>query len=117
MGRTSGIPTQTLNGSISSIARRVLEEAAIEDRDLRGHQVIADYPALPRIAGLTERNGALWFTDFEEGLLVAVERSSAQEVARFQLEGNPTGLVLGCHLVLVLRLLRAADLRGACSLR
>lgn len=68
------------------------EEATIEERDLRNHKVIANYPALPRIAGLTERNGALWFTDFEEGLLVAVERSSAQEVARFQLEGNPTGL-------------------------
>lgn len=68
------------------------EEATIEERDVRNHNVIANYPALTRIAGLTERNGALWFTDFEEGLLVAVQRSSGQEVARFQLEGNPTGL-------------------------
>lgn len=43
------------------------EEATIEERDLRDHKVIASYPALPRIARLTKRNGTLWFTDFEEG--------------------------------------------------
>lgn len=68
------------------------QEATIEERDRRDHRVLATYPASPRIAGLTERTGVLWFTDFEEGLLVGVERPSGLEVARFQVEGNPTGL-------------------------
>ncbi len=64
----------------------------IEERDLTSHRVLAEYPALPHIAGLAERDGTLWFTDFEGGLLVAVERPSGLELGRVQLEGNPTGL-------------------------
>jgi len=68
------------------------EEAMIEERDRASHRVLATYPALPAVAGLTLRAGVLWFTDFQEALLVAVDRPSGLELARFQLEGRPTGL-------------------------
>jgi len=67
-------------------------EATIVEHDRASHQALATYPAMARIAGLTMRADILWFTDFEEGLLVGVERPSGLEIARFQLEGNPTGL-------------------------
>lgn len=67
-------------------------EASIEERNLVSHEVLATHGATPRIAGLTKRLDALWFTDFEEGLLVGMDLPSGVEIARFQLDGNPTGL-------------------------
>lgn len=66
-------------------------EASIEERDPASNDILAAYGATPRIAGLTRRDDSLWFTDFAEGLLVGVDPSGL-EIARFQLEGNPTGL-------------------------
>lgn len=66
--------------------------ARIQERSRQGHDVKAEYRALPRIAGLARAGTLLWYTEYEQRLFVGIDLTTGHEEYRFFLPGSPTGL-------------------------
>ena len=68
------------------------EEGRIELRSLDDGQVLREFDALPRIAGITLADGVLWYAVDHLSLLVAVDPETGEERVRHEVDGIPTGL-------------------------
>jgi glutamine cyclotransferase len=64
----------------------------LQRRRLHSCEIIRDFEAEPRIAGIAVAGGSLFYCEFDQGLLVEVDPGTGVELARYRLEGNPTGL-------------------------
>jgi len=68
------------------------QRGRLQRRRLRTGEILRHYEAEPRIAGVTEADGSLFYCEFDQRLLVEVNPETGVELARYLLEGNPTGV-------------------------
>lgn len=66
--------------------------AKIEAHNQGDRKSTREYAVLPRVAGLEIVEDTLWYTEYEKSLLVGLDLASGQEIYRFRVPGNPTGL-------------------------
>lgn len=64
----------------------------IERRSKVNHAVLAEYFTLPHVDGLAKVGGTLWHTSFSDRLLVALDIDTKEELKRYILPGEPTGM-------------------------
>ena len=64
----------------------------LQQRRLYTGEILRDFRAEPRIAGITATDGSFFYCEFDQRLLVEVDPDTGGELARYRLDGNPTGL-------------------------
>jgi glutamine cyclotransferase len=68
------------------------QRGRLQQRRLYTCEILRDYEAEPRIAGITAADGSFFYCEFDQRLLVEVDPEKGGELARYRLDGNPTGL-------------------------
>ncbi len=68
------------------------QKGRLQRRRLHTGEILRDFKAEPRIAGITAVDGSLFYCEFDQQLLVEVDPGTGVELARHLLEGNPTGV-------------------------
>jgi glutamine cyclotransferase len=64
----------------------------LQRRRLYTNEILRDFKAEPRIAGIAAADASFFYCEFDQQLLVEVDPETGEELARYRLEGNPTGL-------------------------
>jgi glutamine cyclotransferase len=68
------------------------QRGRLQQRRLHTGEIIRDYRAEPRIAGIAAADGVFFYCEFDQRLLVEVDPETGVELAQYLLEGNPTGV-------------------------
>jgi glutamine cyclotransferase len=68
------------------------QRGRLQQRRLYTNEVLRDFSAEPRIAGIAAADGSFFYCEFDQRHLVEVDPGTGGELARYRLEGNPTGL-------------------------
>jgi sugar lactone lactonase YvrE len=68
------------------------QRGLIEKRSLRNNLVLQEYATMGRADGVALAMHNLWYTDYDQSLLVGLNTKTGKEVERHRLQGKPTGL-------------------------
>ncbi len=68
------------------------QRGRLQQRRLYTNEILRDFGVEPRIAGIAAADGSFFYCEFEQRLLVEVDPETGAELARYMLDGNPTGL-------------------------
>jgi glutamine cyclotransferase len=68
------------------------QRGRLQQRRLHTGEIIRDYRVEPRIAGVAAAGSVLFYCEYDQRLLVEVDPGTGAEMARYRLEGNPTGV-------------------------
>lgn len=71
----------------------------LQQRRLHTGEILRDFRAEPRIAGIVAANGSFCYCEFDQRLLVEVDPETGVELARYRLDGNPTGVTWDGHYI------------------
>jgi glutamine cyclotransferase len=68
------------------------QRGRLQQRRLYTGEILRDFRAEPKIAGIVAADGSFFYCEFDQRLLVEVDPETGGELARCTLEGNPTGV-------------------------
>ncbi len=68
------------------------QKGRLQQRRLYTNEMLRDFKVEPRIAGIAAACESFFYCEFDQRLLVEVDPETGGELARYRLEGNPTGL-------------------------
>ncbi len=68
------------------------EKGRLQLRQLYTNKILRDFNVEPRIAGIVAAGLKFYYCEFNQQLLVEINPNTGEEVTRYTVEGNPTGL-------------------------
>ncbi len=68
------------------------QRGVIEERSVKDNKVLGEHKTLGRADGVALTEDNLWYTDYDQRLLVGIDLRTGKELERHLLPGKPTGL-------------------------
>ena len=68
------------------------QQGRIEQHALGDNTVLATFGVVPSAEGISIIGSTLWYTSYRQRLLAAIDLRTGEEMQRYQLPGDPTGM-------------------------